>query len=140
MRLLLLLSVILLARGARADQVELDNASTAALKQTQAMLGDQKAMQDYAKTNPDAANSMSQVKTLTGGNDADSSSVYKLASDIFSSLTVESGGDAAGMEKTLAEAMRHPQSFAEKLSPDQRRQLQSLTKSIESRAPSNAPH
>jgi Spy/CpxP family protein refolding chaperone len=97
-------------------------------------------MQEYAKTNPDAAKSMNQVSTLTGGNAADSAAVYKLASDIFASMTKETGGDAGGMEKILADAMKNPQDFAAKLTPEQRQELQRLTKSIESRAPSTVPH
>jgi hypothetical protein len=140
MRLLVAAAFAVLSLNAHADPAKLDHASENALQQTQAMLGNQKAMQDYAKTNPDAAKAMNQVSTLTGGNEADSAAVYKLASDIFSNMTKESGGDAGGMEKILAEAMKNPQAFASKLTPEQRQQLQSLTKSIESRAPSTAPH
>lgn len=141
MRLFIAASLTLFALHAHADQAaKLDPASAEALQQTQAMLGDQKAMQEFAKTNPDAAKTMNQVNTMTGGNEADSAAVYKLAADIFSDVTKESGGDAAGMEKILADAMKNPQAFAAKLSPEQRQQLQGLTKSIESRAPSTVPH
>ncbi len=128
-----------LASTAHAEN-NLDPASEKALHETQALLGDQKAMEAFAKSSPDAAKAMNQVNTITGGNAADSAAVYKLASDIFTNMTKESGGDAGGMEKILSEAMKNPQSFAEKLTPEQRQQLQSLTKSIESRAPSTAPH
>lgn len=140
MRVVVVAAFALLALNARADQPKLDNASAKALQQTQALLGDQKAMQDYAKSHPDAAKAMNQVSTLTGGNEADTAAVYKLAADIFSNMTKETGGDAGGMEKILADAMKNPQAFAAKLTPEQRQQLQILTKSIQSRSPSTVPH
>jgi hypothetical protein len=128
------------AQQTSAAAQKLDAASARAAQETQALLGDQKAMQDYAKSHPDAAKAMGNVDSLTGGNAADSAAVYKLASDIFANMTKETGGDAGGMEKILAEAMKNPQAFANKLTPEQRAQLQSLTKSIESRAPTSNPH
>ena len=118
----------------------LDDASTTALQQTQAMLGDQKQIQEYTKTHPEAAKANSQVQSLTGGNSADTAGMYKLASDIFGNMTKDSGGDEAGMQKTLANAMKNPQAFAEKLSPDQQAQLKSLSTNIESRQPTSNPH
>jgi len=134
------MTLLAASQPAHAQQKKLENSEAQALQETQAMLGDQKQMQEWAKTHPDAKQSMNNVSTLTGGNEADSAAVYKLASDIFANMTKETGGDAGGMEKILAEAMKNPQAFASKLTPEQRQQLQNLSKSIESRSPKASPH
>jgi hypothetical protein len=87
---------------AQAQQLQpVDDSSAQALQQTQALLGDQKQVQEYAKTHPDAAKANSNVETLTGGNAESSAGVYKLASDIFGDVTKESGGDAAGRLRVI---------------------------------------
>ncbi len=113
----LLISFVSPLRALAQQAKSLDDASEKALQETQALLGDQKQIQDFAKTNPDAAKANSNVQTMTGGNSEDSANVYRLASDIFGDMTKETGGDAAGMEKILANAMKNPQAFADKLSP-----------------------
>lgn len=118
----------------------LDASSAQALQQIQALLGDQKQVRDFAKTHPDAAKADANVQSLTGGNSEDSAAVYKLASDIFSNITKESGGDAGGMEQIMANAMKNPQSFADKLTPEQKVQLKSLTNKIEARSPTSNAH
>jgi hypothetical protein len=140
MRFRVATAVLLITFSFHAKAAELDHASEEALQKTQAMLGDQKAMQDYAKTNPDAAKTMNQVSSLTGGNEGDSAAVYKLAADIFATMAKDSNGDPAAMQKALTEAMKNPQAFADKLSPEERQKLQSVSKSIEARAPSSGPH
>ncbi len=145
MRLLLAALVASAAISAHAQQQQqqqpkMDDATAKAVQETQAMLGDQKQMAEWAKTHPDAKQVMNNVSSLTGGNEADTAAVYKLASDIFANMTKETGGDAGGMEKILADAMKNPQAFAAKLTPEQRQQLQNLSKSIDSRAPTSAPH
>ncbi len=116
------------------------DANAQATKDTQAMLQDPKAVADYAKAHPEAAKAHANVESLTGGNAQDTSDVYKLSSDIFESISKESGGDPAKMQELLAQAMKNPKAFAEKLSPEQRAHLKSISTNVESHAPASAPH
>jgi hypothetical protein len=140
MRHFIAVAAFLFATQSFAQQKPLDDASTKALQQTQALMGDPKAIGAYAAAHPDAQKANSDVKSLTGGNAEDSAAVYKLASDIFGNMAKESGGDAAGMSNTLAQAMKNPQAFADNLTPEQKAQLKTLTTHIESHAPTSAPH
>lgn len=134
------LIALLISFNAHAQQHELNANDAKAVQETQAMLANPAAIQAYAKDHPEAAAANNQVQSLTGGNAADSAAVYKLANEIFSNMAKESGGDAAGMQKTLQDAMKNPQSFADKLSPDEKAQLKELANKIDSRAPTSAPH
>lgn len=134
----ILIASFLISGAAFAE--DLDRASSQAVQETKALLGDPAALQNYAKDHPEAAATQSQVNSLTGGNAVDTAAVYKLAAEIFANMAKDTGGDTASMQKTLTDAMKNPAAFAEKLSPDQRRELEALTKSIESRHPTSSPH
>ena len=114
----------------------LDANDQKALEQTKAMLNDRKQVEAYTKTNKEAASADQQVNALMGGNSADSAEVYKLSSDIFDKLAQDSGGDPAAMQKILADAMKNPSAFAQKLSPEQRAKLGELAGKAEAVKPS----
>lgn len=116
------------------------DATATALQQTQSLLANPQAVAEYEKTHPDAAKANANVQTLTGGNTQDTASLYKLAADIFENVVKESNGDPAAMSASLAQAMKNPQGFADKLTSQQQTELKSLTQKIESRAPTSAPH
>ena len=128
------------AQVAGPDRSADATATATALQQTQSLLLNPQAVAEYAKTHPDAAKANANIQTLTGGNTQDTASLYKLAADIFENVVKESNGDPAAMSAALAQAMKNPQGFADKLTPQQQTELKSLTQKIESRAPASAPH
>jgi hypothetical protein len=138
MKTTLLLALLFTANLAQAQSKPLDKDANKAVQDTKAMLNDPSQINAYAKENKEAAQANDNVKALMGGNAADTADVYKLSADIFENLATESGGDPAAMQKMLAEAMRNPAAFAQKLSPEQRARLTELAGKAEAHKPSAA--
>ena len=119
---------------------ELSNQSQTAVDETKRLLNNQKAVDDYAKKNPNAAQANENLKIVVGGDPGDQAAVYKLASDIFENMAQASNGDGAAMQAELTKAMKNPSAFANSLSPAQQAELKRIGQSVESRSPSSVPH
>ncbi len=89
---------------------------------------------------PSAHQTDPQVKKL-GLSPASEARVYGLSAGIFENLAKENGGDAEKLTHTVNEFVRNPASLEQKLTPDQKKELETLSHEIESRAktPLTAP-
>ena len=102
------------------------------IEETSAFLQDPVARQEAIRLDPGAQKADGQVKQL-GLNPAGEARVYGLSAGIFESLAKENGGDAEKLTRSVNELMRNPASLEQKLSPEQKQELESLSKEVEPR-------
>ncbi len=60
--------------------------------------------------------------------------VYGLSAGIFENLARENGGDADQLTRSVNELVRNPASLEQKLTPDQKSELKSISQEVEPRA------
>ena len=113
-----------------AREVSDHQQTQAALTETQTLLKDQKKLEAEGLTTPEAKKAHQQAKDLMG-NAANTEALYSLTSDIMGSLVKEAGNDPAKLQELLAKAMKDPNAFASKLTPDQLARLKELSKKVE---------
>ena len=122
------LVVALRAGAARAD--ELDPLTQQSVEKTQALLTNPEARGAAVQSDPKARDADATARKVTIS-DANTEAMYQLASELFGSLARESGGDPQRMSEILRGATADPESFAAKLTPSQRAELEQLAKSVE---------
>jgi hypothetical protein len=110
------------------------------IEETSALLKDPIARQGVLNQDPEAKKADQRVKSL-GLSPAGEARVYGLSAGIFENLAKEDGGDAEKLTRTVNDLLRDPASLEKKLTPEQKREIQSLSKEIEGRgaAPIMAP-
>jgi hypothetical protein len=59
--------------------------------------------------------------------------VYGLSAGIFENLARENGGDAEQLTRSVNELVRNPASLEQKLTPDQKSELKSISQEVEPR-------
>ncbi len=114
----LFLSVILFV-SLNVSAEELDKASQEALEKTVEVLKDPKKQKDNKKLDS------------LGLSAAQKKEVYGLSAEIFEQIVKETGGDATKMKKILEDAMKDPESFAKRWTPEQKAKLKGLSSEVE---------
>ncbi len=100
------------------------------IEETSALLRDPSARQEAIRQDPEAKKADTRVKQL-GLSPGGEARVYGLSAGIFENLAKEDGGDAEKLTQTVNELVRNPASLEQKLSPEQRKEIESLSKEIE---------
>jgi hypothetical protein len=111
---------------------ELDPGSRDALAKTDDLLRSPDARQELFQKDAQARATNEQVVSMAGS-DANAQAIYELAAEVFGTLTKEANGDPQKMLQLLQQAQAHPEAFAKAFTPEQRAQLEALTKKIETK-------
>lgn len=131
---LLPLLVGLCLGGAPALEAQsLDPASAEALAATLRLLQDPAARDAALAGSPQGAALDRDIQAMTGGSPALTQELYALAAQVFSELTLNSGGDLSRMNQALASGRGDPAGFAAFLSPDTLARLRDLAARISDR-------
>jgi hypothetical protein len=132
---LVLLFLLALAVGGAAtlDAQTLDPASAEALSATLRLLQDPAARDAALAGSPQGAALDRDIQALTGGSPALTQEIYALAAQVFSELTLNSGGDLTRMNQALDRGRGDPAGFAAFLSPDTLARLRDLASRISDR-------
>ncbi len=109
---------------------DLDSASTEALGKTQQLLRSQSERQQYIDKNAPAQSANKKVEDLTS-NPKTQDDIYNLSSDIFGDMVKTTGGDTAKQTQMLNDAMKDPEGFYNKLTPEQKAQVRGIANTIE---------
>ena len=128
MKLLGILIILILASPVVAE--DLDKASKEALDQTVDLLNDPQKIEEAKKSDPKAKQADKTLDSL-GFSASEKSEVYGLSSQIFEQIVKEANGDPAKMQKILMDAMKDPEAFAKKWTPEQKAKLKKLTSDAE---------
>ena len=132
-RYLLPLLVALVLAGTHAVEAQgLDAASAEALAATLRLLQDPVARDAALAGNPQGAALDRDIQALTGS-PALTQEFYALAAQVFTELTLNSGGDLGRMNQALASGRGDPAGFAAFLSPDTLTRLRDLATRISDR-------
>lgn len=110
----------------------LDAASAEALAATLKLLQDPAARVGAIGSDPKAAATDRQVRSLAGS-DKVTQEMYELAAQIFSELTRASGGDVQKMVQSLQRGQSDPAGFAAMLSPQTLQKLREISTKISDR-------
>jgi hypothetical protein len=102
-----------------------------ALKDTQRLLADPAALQQFAKDHQDANQAMQQISEITKGNEQQSGELSAISSRVFADIVKESNGDSATMQMKLQMALKDPAAFMRTLSPEQRARIVNLTSELQ---------
>lgn len=133
-RFILSLLWALVACGAPALEAQtLDAASAEALAATLRLLQDPAARDAALAGNPRGASLDRDIQAMTGGSPALTQELYALAAQVFSELTLNSGGDLTRMNQALDRGRGDPAGFAAFLSPDTLARLRDLASRISDR-------
>ncbi|MCB9025824.1 MAG: hypothetical protein H6625_05875 [Bdellovibrionaceae bacterium] len=129
--ILLFFSQVQLSWGQKAS----DAASEQALKQTQDLLRNKQQRGTYIKNNKGAKNADDNVKSLTGGNEANIKETYDIAADVFRLVAEKSKKpngemDVEKMNALMKEYQTNPEAFYRQMTPEQRKRIQELGKKI----------
>ncbi len=132
-RYLLPLLVALVLAGTLAVEAQgLDAASAEALAATLRLLQDPVARDAALAGNPPSAALDRDIQAMTGS-PALTQEFYALAAQVFTELTLNSGGDLGRMNQALASGRGDPAGFAAFLSPDTLTRLRDLATRISDR-------
>jgi len=99
-----------------------------AYKATQEMMKDKKQRTEVIEKSPNAKKSDQFVDKVVQGDEKKKDEMYKLSADILGNY---SSKDPAEMEKILSAATKDPKGFFDSLTPEQKRAVQEMAKSIE---------
>ncbi len=113
----------------------LDANDEQALAETQRLLGDQKALEAFAKENPDAKKALDQAALTTGGDKKKQSEMNAISADVFKDMVKSSNGDSAAMQEKLQQALKDPNAFLQQLSPEQQKRIRELASELEKQQP-----
>lgn len=108
---------------------ELDAASDEALARTQAMLRDP-SQRDKATAATKQAQFVDQQTQSLAGTPENKNAIYDLSADIMESLVQKTNGDPEKMKALLDQAKNDPKAFADKLTPEQQKKLQEISRKI----------
>lgn len=109
------------------DPAKIDSASQEALEKTQQLLNDKDLRREAIGKNPKAIKADGFLNDLTGGDSKLNDEIYFLASEVFTIIVNDAGGDVQKMNEALASFSRDPSKFAEKWTPEQRAKLRELS-------------
>lgn len=107
----------------------LDNASKEALDKTSTTLRDPKERAKAVNENDKTKAADKQLQRVTG-NPANTQKAYEISADIMETMVQQTGGDASKMQQMLEQAQKDPEGFYNKLTPEQRKQIQELAGKI----------
>jgi hypothetical protein len=100
------------------------------IEDTTQLLKSPDAREEVMRQDPEAKKAGDRVKGL-GLSPGGEARVYGLSAGIFENLAKEDGGDADKLTRTVEELVRNPASLEKKLTPEQKKELESLSKEIE---------
>lgn len=109
---------------------ELSSADAQALKQTQSLLRTKTQRDEAIKKSPVAQEYVHKMDQM-GMTSQQKQQAFKVSADVFGQLVQENKGDAAAVQKILQQAQQDPESFYKSLSPENKREIQSLSTEIE---------
>ncbi|MDZ4661033.1 MAG: hypothetical protein SGJ18_05380 [Pseudomonadota bacterium] len=132
MKLILsLLSVLLfIAVAVPVVAEELDKPTQQGLEQTVDLLNDSEKLEAVKNNDPKAKNLDKNLDSL-GFNAQQKKEVYGLSAQIFEQIVKETKGDPVKMQKLLEDAMKDPEAFAKKWTPEQKAKLKGLSAEVE---------
>jgi hypothetical protein len=131
--LLPLLMALALGGASALEAQSLDPASAEALAATLRLLQDPAARDAALGGSPQGAVIDRDIQAMTGGSPALTQEFYALAAQVFSELTLNSGGDLGRMNQALASGRGDPAGFAAFLSPETLARLRDLATRISDR-------
>jgi hypothetical protein len=109
----------------QARAQEMEPASEIALLQTQELLRDPKARHEAVKKDAKACDVDAGVRKIAGSQEA-AEAIYDLSADVMETVTREAGGDSEKMRGLLIEALKNPEAFVEKFTPEQKAKLKAI--------------
>ena len=131
--ILALLVALVLGETPAAKAQSLDAASAEALAATLRLLQDPAARDAALAGSPQGAALDRDIQAMTGGSPALTQEFYALAAQVFTELTLNSGGDLGRMNQALASGQGNPAGFAAFLSPETLARLRDLATRISDR-------
>ncbi len=112
------------------DKSGLDKHSQKALKQTIELLNNQTKLNKAIQKSDKAKSNHKAIKSMTGNNQVKTDAIYKLSSEIMSSIVMKTNGDPDKMMEILKKAETDPEAFAKTFTPEQRRALREVSSQI----------
>ena len=134
MKLKVALLLTLFLQSALAKDKDLDSASQQGLQKTQKLLRSKSEREQYMEKHPEAKNADKKVDNLTA-NPKLKEQIYGVSSDVFANVVKETGGDSVKLQQLVEEAMKNPEAFYNKLSPEQKAQIRGIADQIEKESP-----
>ncbi len=131
-----LLIAVFFFYGSSANALE--GGDQAALNDTQKLLHNQQALDNFTKDNPDAAKTLDQVKQITGGNKQQIGAVNDISSDIFADMVRANPNDSAAIFTKLQQALKDPKGFMNNLTPEQQARIRGLASEIDKKKAESA--
>lgn len=126
-----LIFAIYLAMSASTSAFALDQTDRDALKDTQALLGDQKRMEEMGKTDVETGKALNQLKQISGNDAKVQAEVNAVASSVFSDMAHKNNGDSVSIHDQLQKALADPKAFMNGLSPEQQKKIRDLASEID---------
>jgi len=126
------------AFGQSAAETPLEPASEQALLQTKELLRDSKARDEAVSKDPKAKSADENVTRLAGSKAA-ADAIYDLSADVMETVTREAKGDPEKMRSLLVDALRDPEKFAAKLTPEQKAKLEAIGQKVPDPTPKKTP-
>ena len=126
---LLVLPLLLAVLPASAQK---DPALEQGKAETQQLLRDPKRVEKEGLLTPEAKAAHEQAKSLAGS-DENFQEMYSVAAEVFGTLCDQTNCDAQKMSEILSDLSKNPRSFKSKVTPEQWRRIEELSKKIEKR-------
>ncbi|MBI3541678.1 MAG: hypothetical protein HY075_00165 [Deltaproteobacteria bacterium] len=126
MRILFALLVFVPSVALAGQGKELDAASTEALDKTKKLLADPKEREKAVAADARATDADQNARQAAGGSEANTQKLYELSAEVMDTITRESGGDPEKMQSLIADALKNPEAFAAKFTPDQKARLKAI--------------
>jgi hypothetical protein len=117
----IILAFLFLASTAYA----LDPASQEAKDKTSELLRDPKQREQAVKENGKTKAADAQMKHVMG-NEQNTQKAYEISADIMDKMVEQTGGDSSKMQEILEQAQKDPEGFYNKLTPEQKKQIEEL--------------
>ena len=113
-----------------SESIQLSSGNSKALHNATFLLNNPAARETYIRK---SSNAQQADKTLgdLAGSEQTSEEIYRLASDVFASITLKANGDPDKMMQLLLEAQQNPEAFANSFTPEQRKKLSELARQVE---------
>ncbi len=109
---------------------QLDPASLEALMKTMEMMQDPTQREHHLREQGGKAQRVDQNISNLVRTEEQKQAIYVLAAQILQKMVSEHKGDPAALQKAVQEGMKNPEVFFKNLTPEQRAQIQSLSKDI----------
>jgi hypothetical protein len=126
-----LIFAFILALSASTSAFALDQTDQDGLKDTQALLGDQKRMEEMGRTDAEMGKALNQLKQISGNDAKVQAEVNAVASSVFSDMAHKNSGDSVSIHDQLQKALADPKAFMNGLSPEQQKKIRDLASEID---------